>query len=162
MNPEEIKKPFKIIEKFDISDQYERRLIFKSLYDSIMRAILYICTKYFGWWKNVIMPQSLNSRWQWIKNALKVDTSLYSEDELEGWNKFIKEINWIRNKVEHDDLYSPQQDHLEKLINEAPDFLKWIASVSKEYLKVSSNFTFKQRFYLELDFYIRRAGKCQE
>jgi|Deesub1362A_J573_1020465.scaffolds.fasta_scaffold00668_13 ribosomal protein S27AE len=158
MESEKIKKPFKTLEKLDISDQYERRLILKSLYDSLMRAILFICTKYFGWREEVIIPQSLNSRWQWIKNALiVVGTEIYSESELEKWDKFIKEINSIRNKVEHNDLYSPPQKNLEKLVHESPNFLKWIIPVSREYFKVSSNFTFKQRFYLEFDYYIRRA-----
>jgi|Deesub1362B_J571_1020462.scaffolds.fasta_scaffold00499_19 hypothetical protein len=156
MKPEDITKPLEVLEKINISDEYERRLAFKAIYDFLKRALFFFCTEYFGWREEVIKPQGLNSRWKYIETALNL-SKVCTENELNNWSKFMKDINKTRNKVEHNDFYSPKQNKLEMYIQEYPLFIEWLNKVSKEYLKISSNFTFKMAFYSSLEMYIRQA-----
>ena len=92
MVPDKITNPLKVLEKLYISDEYERRLTFKAIHDVIMRSMLFLCTEYYGWRKEVILPQGLNSRWNYLETALKL-SNICTEDELSEWRKFIGSIN---------------------------------------------------------------------
>lgn len=156
MDLDEITKPLKVLEKLDISDEYERRLAFKAIYDVVMRSMLFLCTEYYGWRKEVLLSQGLNSRWSYIETALKL-SNVCTKDELSEWKKFVRDINKTRNKVEHNDSYSPSQKELENYRKKLPEFFEWIISASKRYLENSSEFTFKMAFYSILAEYIHRA-----
>ena len=151
-----IEEPLKFLDKFDLSNAYERRLAFKIYLDTISRALLFCCTRYFGWREETIKPQGLKVRWEWIKDALKV-SNICSDNDLKRWNKFIDNLWRVRNKIEHNDLYAPDDYVFKDLDKEVKDFLSWIAKKGKEYLKKSKNFTTKQVFYSYLDFYIREG-----
>ena len=144
----------KLIESFDgleLSNIHERRMSCKPLYDYFQKLTLEVGVRLCGLDRNVLKTCHLKTRWEHIQNCLG-----YVEDP-KPWDILVNETSNIRQKVEHDDYYDPNQQRLKEIRKKAPEFKDWIIRVGRKYYKRSKHFTFKQAFRQQSDRYMIEA-----
>jgi hypothetical protein len=149
-----------ILEIFDrqkLNNIPARRTAYKPLYDYFQKLLMEIEVEFFNLKQETLQTYQLNTRWAIIKdNLIYIEEPNFIE-ESKNWDKLIQDIYNIRNGVEHNDYYDPKKDKLEDIRLKAPDFTKWLVRAAKEYYKISTNFTFKQSFYIMSNRYLYEA-----
>lgn len=148
-----------ILETFDrqrLNNIPARRTAYKPLYDYFQKLLMEIEVEFCNLKQETLQNYQLNTRWAIIKDHL-----IYIEpnfiEESKNWDKLIKDMYDIRNGVEHKDYYDPKKETLENIRLKAPNFTKWLVRAAKEYYKISTNFTFKQSFYIMSKRYLHEA-----
>ena len=154
MNNTKTHKPEDLLKLFDkiISENpYHRRVSVKPICDYYKGLLLIIGTKFFESDKKLLMKYGMKTRWDFIKIRLKPIVS------CKEWDHIIYTLDDIRNKVEHNDDFSPNINDLQNFRAEISKFQKWIVDSGKDFFKKSKNLTFKDRFHSEFEWVIREA-----
>lgn len=140
-----------VFDKIDLSNEANRRMSSKPLYDYFQMLLREVGVKRCGLNENSIKNAHINVRWINVRSCLECieDPSI--------WDDLIKIMDKIRSRVEHNDDYNPTESDLKFIRNKIPEFTLWIMRASDNYLKITSNFTFKESFYHNLNLNISKA-----
>lgn len=148
---DEFSRLLEIFDRQELNDIHGRRTAYRPLYDYFLKLVTDIATTFCDLRKETLQSSQLYGRWDAIQNCLSLI------DNPNTWDKLIREINDIRNKVEHKDDYDPKEESLKEIRAQVIKFEEWISRVAKEYYKKSKAFTVKEYFYIISSNYITRA-----
>ncbi len=143
-----------ILESYDKTPKEsadERRASAKFLWDYFMKLLLVVGTNHVGYDIESLKIAHLKTRWNQINRPLS------TIDQIEKWNQLINKINCIREKIEHDDFFSPDGQDLVDIRQQAPLFKEWILKAGVRYYRSSKGFNFIDYFKRITDFYLSQS-----
>lgn len=143
-----------LLDTFDKLNSIEvsGRISYKPLYDYFMIIIKELGVERCGF-DEKDMNHQLKARWDSIKWYLdKVEDS-------KTWNKIIYCLHEIRRQVEHDDFYNPSAKQLKLIREKSPEFKIWMMRVTNDYYKITKDFSFKESFCFEANFFVNKANR---
>jgi len=138
-------------DSIDMASEFKRRMAVKPLYDYFQILILEIAVQLCGQNQNSIRPCHLKTRWDMIKNCVKL-----IEDPTK-WDELIYELYNIRSSVEHNDYDIPNETALLRVRKQASEFKDWMLRVGKQYCEESKGFSFIQKYSVLSRWYIGEA-----
>ena len=140
-----------VFDSLDLKNEYIRRTAVKPLYDYFQTLVYEVAWRFCGQDKNCLRNQGLVARWNMLNNI----PSLIKEPEK--WNKLIKQIQKIRERVEHNDNYFPDKTTLEELRKRIPEFTEWFLTLGRNNYEKTKGFSFVERCLILSDWYVKRA-----
>jgi len=143
------------LENFDFSRKdtfVSRRLAYKPLYEFFKRIVFYVGVNLCYLHERTFKNLHLKPIWVDLKPRL-----FQIDNQLDEWDILIKQIDNIRQDVEHNQDYDVNQNILQNIRDKAPEFRTWILNTGRKYYKKSKNFTFKETLYNQLNYFLHEA-----
>ncbi|MCP4683120.1 MAG: hypothetical protein GY864_12360 [Desulfobacterales bacterium] len=150
---DEFPEMLKAFDDVELINIYKRRMAVKPLYDYFQKLTFLVGAEACGLNKNSLRSSHLRYRWESIRGCISIEGIEISYE----WDKLIKKIYDIRNKVEHNDEFDPQQNILVQIREKAPEFAQWLSSEAIVYIKKTQRYSFKQAFHRLLHEYVLDA-----